>query len=81
MTIPSSIDVYRRDWHVKTEVKVKTRPNYDEMLGGESACFAHLLCATCGAVLEGSHEQSCDVDDQQCVDADERIDVSGETTR
>jgi hypothetical protein len=63
------------------EVNVKTLPNHVEMLGGESACFAHLLCATCGEVLDESHQQSCDIDDQQCVDADERIEVHGETTR
>lgn len=28
--------------------------------GGESACFAHLLCPECGAVLDGSaHVKSC----------------------
>jgi len=28
--------------------------------GGESACFAHLICPECGVVLDGAeHEQSC----------------------
>jgi hypothetical protein len=28
--------------------------------GGESACFAHLICPECGAVLEGSdHAIGC----------------------
>jgi hypothetical protein len=28
--------------------------------GGESACFAHLLCPECGAVLDGSeHGPEC----------------------
>lgn len=26
--------------------------------GGESACYAHLLCLECGAVLDG-HPQPC----------------------
>jgi len=38
---------------------MKIRPKTEEMLGGESACFAHLLCETCGAVLDGSHVQPC----------------------
>ena len=28
----------------------------DEALGGESACYAHLLCPSCGAVLDQYHE-------------------------
>jgi hypothetical protein len=28
--------------------------------GGESACFAHLICPDCGAVLDGAvHAQGC----------------------
>lgn len=28
--------------------------------GGESACFAHLICPACGAVLDGSeHVKGC----------------------
>lgn len=28
--------------------------------GGESACFAHLICPECGAVLDGSvHSTEC----------------------
>jgi hypothetical protein len=43
---------------------MKIRPKTEEILGGESACFAHLLCETCGAVLDGTHLQPCPLDDQ-----------------
>jgi len=33
-------------------------PRDDE--GGESACFAHVICPECGAVLDGSgHSKQC----------------------
>jgi hypothetical protein len=38
-------------------------PALEEDLGGESACYAHLVCAGCGAVLdEHPHEPggACD---------------------
>lgn len=32
--------------------------------GGEAACWAHLLCPECGAVLDGGqHRQGCRFDD------------------
>jgi hypothetical protein len=30
-------------------------PALEEELGGESACYAHLLCAECGAVRDEHH--------------------------
>ncbi len=27
--------------------------------GGESACYAHLLCPECGAVMGDSHAEAC----------------------
>jgi hypothetical protein len=37
------------------------RPPVDhDELGGESACYAHLLCRECGVVLDGSdHATTC----------------------
>ena len=43
---------------------MKKRRETAETLGGESSCFAHLLCETCGAVLDGTHDQPCLFDDQ-----------------
>ena len=56
---------------------MKIRPETEEMLGGESACFAHLLCETCGAVLNGFLVQPCLIDDHveaaaQVIDETER---------
>jgi len=32
----------------------------DDTLGGESSCYAHLLCLDCGVVLDGSaHRPGC----------------------
>jgi hypothetical protein len=44
-------------------------PGNDE--GGESACFAHLICPECGVVLDGTeHVQGCTwVDPQSGLDA------------
>ena len=28
--------------------------------GGEPACWAHLICADCGAVVSEGHRQGCD---------------------
>jgi len=38
---------------------MEKEPDVDVILGGESACYAHLLCEECGAVLDGNHEQPC----------------------
>jgi hypothetical protein len=40
-----------------------TRPAVDpaEPEGGESACYAHLLCDECGAVQPGPHHAGCSV--------------------
>ena len=45
------------------------RSNDDE--GGESACFAHLICPECGAVLDGGeHAQGCTwIDPETGLDA------------
>jgi Fe2+ or Zn2+ uptake regulation protein len=32
-------------------------PALEEDLGGESACYAHLVCAECGAVLDEHHHE------------------------
>jgi hypothetical protein len=49
-------------------LSVATQPNSDEKPGvdptrhegGESACWAHLLCTECGAVLDGgAHAEDC----------------------
>jgi hypothetical protein len=32
----------------------------DQDAGGESACFAHLVCPECGAVLDGPHRPGCE---------------------
>jgi hypothetical protein len=44
-------------------------PGNDE--GGESACFAHLICPECGVVFDGTeHVQGCTwVDPQSGLDA------------
>ena len=43
-------------------------PGNDE--GGESACFAHLICPECGVVLDGAeHAQGC-----TWVDSDSGLD-------
>ncbi len=40
--------------------RVPARPRPDREAGGESACFAHLLCPECGAVLDGGdHMPGC----------------------
>ncbi|HVA53461.1 MAG TPA: hypothetical protein VNF05_08095 [Acidimicrobiales bacterium] len=49
----------------------------EEILGGESACYAHLLCESCGAVLDDSHLQPCPFDDQR----DGAVPADGETQR
>lgn len=37
-----------------------TDDNIDVDEGGESACFAHLICPECGTVLDGSaHDPEC----------------------
>jgi hypothetical protein len=33
--------------------------------GGEVACYAHLLCPECGAVVDESHDANCDSTDQR----------------
>jgi hypothetical protein len=39
---------------------VKDEPVRDEVEGGESSCYAHLLCTECGVVLDGSaHLATC----------------------
>jgi hypothetical protein len=38
-------------------------PAVEEELGGESACYAHLLCRECGAVLDEYHHEPCGVSD------------------
>jgi PAS domain S-box-containing protein len=35
------------------------QPVVGEVLGGESACFAHLLCPECGSVLDETHTVPC----------------------
>lgn len=42
---------------------MKKRSEIEVFLGGESACYAHLLCETCGGVLDESHLELCVVDD------------------
>lgn len=37
---------------------VEDLPALEVELGGESACYAHLLCRECGAVLDEHHRQS-----------------------
>ena len=49
------------------------REDAPEPLGGESACYAHLVCTTCGAVSDPAHATTCGVD--QDVDANQFIDV------
>jgi hypothetical protein len=34
-------------------------PALDHVLDGESACYAHLLCRECGAVLDEHHREPC----------------------
>jgi hypothetical protein len=48
-----------------------TEDRSSEPEGGESACFAHLICPECGAVLDGSeHVQGCTwVDPESGLDA------------
>jgi len=43
--------------------------------GGESACFAHLICPECGVVLEGAqHHPGCTwVDTDSGLDAMDRF--------
>jgi hypothetical protein len=42
--------------------------NFEEGEGGESACFAHLICPECGIVLDGSeHARGCDWVDYESV--------------
>lgn len=43
---------------------MKKRREIEVFLGGESACYAHLLCETCGGVLDDAHVEPCPVDDQ-----------------
>jgi len=35
------------------------QPVVEEVLGGESACYAHLLCPECGSVLDETHTVPC----------------------
>jgi hypothetical protein len=40
--------------------------------GGESSCYAHLLCLECGAVLDGNaHREGCQSSQTSDVDGDE----------
>ena len=43
----------------------------EEDLGGESACYAHLICPECGVVMDGSeHLNNCSwVDRENGLDA------------
>lgn len=36
-------------------------PRTDDDLGGESSCYAHLICPDCGVVLPSAHLASCQV--------------------
>jgi hypothetical protein len=35
------------------------QPTDTDDVGGESACYAHLLCLDCGAVLDAEHCSVC----------------------
>jgi hypothetical protein len=37
--------------------------NHDDIEGGESACYAHLLCPECGGVLDAEHRSMVAVPD------------------
>jgi hypothetical protein len=39
---------------------VEERPEIEDG-GGESACYAHLLCQECGAVFDEHHRETCPV--------------------
>lgn len=41
---------------------MEQRPENGEDLGGEGACFAHLLCETCGALVTETHDELCGSD-------------------
>lgn len=43
---------------------MEKNPLTEDELGGESACFAHLLCGECGAVLGEHHHETCGLRDQ-----------------
>jgi hypothetical protein len=43
-------------------------PSVEEDLGGESACYAHLLCPVCGAVRDEYHHEPCGVPDETVND-------------
>ena len=34
-------------------------PSADPTTGGETACWAHLVCTECGAMLSEGHRQDC----------------------
>ena len=53
-----------------------TDDDSEEVEGGESACFAHLICPECGAVLDGTeHVESCPcVDLESAPDPRDRVD-------
>ncbi|HEY5266112.1 MAG TPA: hypothetical protein VIJ40_04800 [Acidimicrobiales bacterium] len=42
-------------------------PDVEVILGGENACYAHLLCDECGAVLDESHDQPCSLREESDV--------------
>jgi hypothetical protein len=48
--------------------------------GGESACFAHLICPECGVVLDGAdHRQTCTwVNPQSGIDPMDMVEPSPE---
>jgi len=46
---------------------MKNRSEIEVFLGGESACYAHLLCETCGGVLGESRHELCGTDDHRAT--------------
>jgi hypothetical protein len=40
-------------------VDASTAVEVDEGLGGETACWAHLVCLECGALITEGHREGC----------------------